>query len=70
MKSTEIIIAQFKHINSNYREYLLIALPLIVAQVLLLQGTALLNDLNIALYATVIFSLIVIIYYYFRFAVN
>ena len=70
MTASSIIKEQFEHINSNFREYLLIALPLIVAQVLLLQGTALLNDLNIALYATVIFSLIVIIYYYFRFAVN
>ena len=70
MTASSIIKEQFKHINSNFREYLLIALPLIVAQVLLLQGIALFNDLNIALYATVIFSLIVIIYYYFRFAVN
>ena len=62
MTASSIIKEQFKHINSNFREYLLIALPLIVAQVLLLQGIALFNDLNIALYTTVIFSLIVIIY--------
>ena len=30
MKTTEIIIAQFKHINSNFKEYFKMAFPLIV----------------------------------------
>lgn len=70
MTATSIIKEQFRHINSNFRDYLLIAVPLIVASALMLQGTALLNDSNVTLYITVIFLLLIIAYYYFRFAVN
>ena len=38
MKTTEIIIAQFKHINSNFKEYFKIALPLIVGITFIFSG--------------------------------
>ena len=38
MKTTEIIIAQFKHINSNFKEYFKMALPLILGMTILLSG--------------------------------
>ena len=79
MKTTEIIIAQFKHINTNFKEYLKMAFPVIFGLFFLSSieqiSTYLVDDiysssLGIALIVFQIIIIIYVIYYFFRNYIN
>ena len=72
MTATSIIKEQFKHILSNFKDYFLIALPLIIGHTLTLQFSAILDAYENNLFFSIIAILIAVFvfYYYFRFAVN
>ena len=72
MTATSIIKEQFKHIISNFTDYFLIALPLIIGQVIVLQGEGIFDTYsdNYAFLAIYILVVILYVYYIFRFAVN
>ena len=72
MTATSIIKEQFKHIISNFKDYFLIALPLIIGLVITLQAEAIFDTYsdNYAFLTIYILVVILYIYYVFRFAVN
>ena len=72
MTATSIIKEQFKHIISNFKDYFLIALPLIIGHVIVLQGEGIFDTYsdNFAFLAIYILVGILYVYYIFRFAVN
>ena len=79
MKTTEIIIAQFKHINSNFKEYFKMALPLIIVITFIFSGDKILDyaesqtESSVTLLVILVFVLLSVIYtifYFFRNYIN
>ena len=79
MKTTEIIIAQFKHINSNIKEYFKMALPLILGMIILLSGEKIFDYIGsqnlspVIIIITIVFVFLIMIYaifYFFRNYIN
>ena len=79
MRTTEIITAQFKHINSNFKEYCKMALPLILGMIILLSGEKIFDYIGsqnlspVIIIITIVFVLLIAIYtifYFFRNYIN
>lgn len=79
MKTSEIIIAQFKHINSNFKEYFKMALPLIVGITFIFSGDKILDYAenqslsSVTILVISFFVLLIAIYtvfYFFRNYIN
>ena len=79
MKTTEILITQFKHINSNFKEYLKMAIPIIFGLFFISTieqiSTYLFNDiysssLSITINIIQILIIIYVSYYFFRNYIN
>ena len=79
MKTTEIITAQFKHINSNFKEYFKMALPLIIGMIILLSGEKIFGYIGsqnlspVIIIITIVFVFLIMIYaifYFFRNYIN
>jgi|TARA_B100001964_G_scaffold74825_1_gene85061 hypothetical protein len=79
MKTTEIITAQFKHINSNIKEYFKMALPLIIGITFIFSADKILDyaesqtETSVTQLVLFVFVFLIIIYtafYFFRNYIN
>ena len=79
MKTTEIITAQFKHINSNFKEYFKMALPLIIGITFIYSGDEIIDYAesqtlsSVTILVISVFVLLSVIYtafYFFRNYIN